>query len=131
MRRLLWAAPLALVAWPAGAQAADRWSLTAAGDPLLTWEVDPYFGTPEWWTCRRRCLPFDAKGTRVEPGETPRGTIFESDLGYELQRHERSPVWLGRVTATVAPGSRARRFPVRASGRWQRRGPAAGATSEA
>ena len=105
MRRLLLTALLAVVAWPAGAQAADRWSRTAAGDPLLTWEIDPYFGIPEWWTCPAGdACRSTAKGTRVEPGETPRGTIFESDLGYALQQHERSPVWLGRVTATVAPG---------------------------
>ena len=105
MRRLLLAALLAVVAWPAGAQAAEPLVADSGGRSAADVGGRPVFRHPGVVDLsRRRCLPLDREGHARRAGRDPTRTIFEFDLGYELQRHERSPVWLGRVTATVAPG---------------------------
>jgi hypothetical protein len=99
-----------LAAAPSVAHAsAVSWGFTTAGDPRLAYAGDTLYaaGTP-WWVCPpgEQCRQF-AIAPEAEPGATPRGSFFEADVfelsATQLTTFERSPQWLGRVTARNHP----------------------------
>jgi hypothetical protein len=112
---------------PAQEAPSPRWGLTAAGDPLgLREAVDPE-RPPQWWTCP----PGDAcrhvaNGTSFAPGETARGASFRTGRTSTWIEDVASPLWLGRVAATLppalegvaAPGGTVKLLPASWTGGW-------------
>jgi hypothetical protein len=134
VRTLFVALLLTALAWPVAADASlGRWGLTPTGDPEL-WASPAHLsryppGDPVWRICppNDACREIGDGANLVRPGETPGGTVFESDFtDADGTTTERSLVWQGRVAVVsppglegrLAPGETVRPFPASWSGGW-------------
>lgn len=111
LARLLITTALLLVVAPA-AQAAEsvRWGHAPDGNPLLTSPGEPGRTLVQWWACSpseacRAIGPapdnsYALQDPQLAPGTTARGTYFEG-MGFDFD--ERSPMWMGQVTARNHP----------------------------
>lgn len=119
LQRLLISAVFLLCTAPAAHAAGGvNWGLTPDGNPLLA-PATSGRAVMTWWVCppSEQCREAPAPKTHdgglwwvspYAPGEVARGTIFEGD-GFIVEGavnarvEQRSPMWMGRLTARSRP----------------------------